>query len=146
MEQCSQELQLGRAFQPLFEAGPLDDRLGIAEAKAGAEGAVLVPELLEAGVEPLELRSRLGVVLVREEAVELGAAVARALDLVVDLLEVHARFNARQRLDIPLPPGAEQDPENDRQADDSGGHGERHERLVDHSYPRSVSRSSSIPK
>ena len=124
---------LGRALEALFEPGSLDDRLGVAEAQAGTEGAVLVPELVETGVEPLQLFDGRRVVPHRQPPVELGAAVARALDLLVDLVQVHIPFNVRQILEIPSAATVKQEGQNREQTHDSGRHGDRDEEVVDHS-------------
>jgi hypothetical protein len=76
-------------FQTLFESRSLDDLLWIAETEFGAESAVLTPELLEPCVEGRQLGSRLGIVTPRQLEVELGPALARAIDLLVNLCQRH---------------------------------------------------------
>src|SRR6185437_12280602 len=75
----------GRALEPFLDPCACDDLLAIAEAQAGADGSVLVPEAVEPRVDLVDLRSNLGVVLVGEPVPELGALFAQALDLLVDL-------------------------------------------------------------
>jgi hypothetical protein len=69
----------------------------------------------------------------RKQAVELGAALAGALDLGVDLLQRHTSMNDGDGLDIPSPEPAKQVPGDDERADQSGGDRDPEERLVAHS-------------
>ena len=61
--------------------GAPDDLVAVAEAGAGLQGAVLVPERREALLELVELGCERGVVALRKEMPELGAALGRAVDL-----------------------------------------------------------------
>ena len=53
----------GGAFEPLFDARAGNDLLAVAEEERGADCAVLVPQLLELGVERADLLANVGVVL-----------------------------------------------------------------------------------
>src|ERR1700704_6578087 len=108
---------LGGPLQTFLDTGPGDDLLAIAEPHPRAEGAVLVPQPVELRVDAANLLTGLRVVFIGERVPELGTYLAQTLDLLVDLAEgSHAYKN-----DGPLP-GIPQE------------------------YPRSSSRSSSIPK
>src|SRR5207249_612182 len=78
---------LGRALEPLFDAGAGDDRVAVAESHAGAERTVLVPERVQLCIQPANLFTDRRVVLGGEPVPELGALLAQDLDLLVDRIE-----------------------------------------------------------
>src|SRR5262249_8642673 len=73
-----------------------------AEAQAGADGAMFVPQDIELGVDRMDLGPDLGIVLVGEPVPELCAVFAQSLDLGMDLFEsTHDGFNGRHARGIP---------------------------------------------
>lgn len=86
----------------LFETGATDDLVAVAEAKAHASLAVLVPELGDAVVQLLELRGEDDVPSGGQALKENGAVLAGALDLATDFLNrLHIRENAASSRAIP---------------------------------------------
>ena len=79
----------GRALQSLLDAGPGHDVVAVAEAEGCLEGALLVPQLLEARVETLELGGQGRVVALRELVPQFRAPLARLLNLLVNLCDGH---------------------------------------------------------
>ena len=95
-------MRSGSAGEPLFVAGPLDDLVAIAEASAGLEGSVLVPEPPETIFERVQLVGERLVVSFGEEMPELGPALGGRVDLGVDLIESsHVHQNDLAPVDIP---------------------------------------------
>ena len=92
----------GLALEPLFGAGPGDDVLAVAEPQERLQSALLGPEGVELVGDFLQLRSKCGIVSLAQQVVDLGAAVARAVDLPVDVLErSHGSKNVGRGLRIP---------------------------------------------
>jgi hypothetical protein len=77
----------GCSCEPLFVPGPLDDLVTVAEARAGLQRSMLVPEPRESILERVQLIGERLVVSLGKKMPELGAALGRALDLGVDLIE-----------------------------------------------------------
>ena len=91
-----------RPVDALFQAGATDDLVAIAEAKAHAGLAVLVPELGDAIVQLLELRGEDDVPSGGQALTEIGAVLADALDLATDFLNrFHTTENVVPSLAIP---------------------------------------------
>jgi len=83
-------------------AGPLDDLVAVAEAHAGLEGAVLVPEPRDTLLELVELVGERRLVSFGKKMPELGATLGRAVDLGVDLFNgFHLHENDLTPVDIP---------------------------------------------
>src|SRR5207253_10776953 len=96
---------LGRSGQPLLVAGSLDDLVAIAEADAGLERALLVPERRKALLELAQLFGKRGVVSLGKQMPELGPTPGGAVDLGVYLVERgHAHQNDLTPDDIPQSP------------------------------------------
>ena len=74
-------LQLGRALQALFLAGPAHDLVALAEADARPLGAVLVPERDQLLVDVLDLVDDRLLPPVGEGLPQLPTDLAQALDL-----------------------------------------------------------------
>jgi hypothetical protein len=86
----------------LFETGATDDLVAVAEPKAYAGLAVLVPEPGDALVQLLELRGEDDVPSGGQALKENGAVLAGALDLATDFLNrLHAHENEAPSLAIP---------------------------------------------
>src|SRR5436190_635112 len=68
----SEEEPLGRALEALFDPGSGDDVVAVAEAELRLQRPLLVPELVEALAQTLELSSRGWVVPLREDVPQLG--------------------------------------------------------------------------
>src|SRR6201987_3724426 len=77
--------RLGRAGEPLFVAGALNDQVAVAEADRGTDLALLVPELGDLLLELLVLRGERGVVPLRELVQDVGTPVGKPVDLLLDL-------------------------------------------------------------
>jgi hypothetical protein len=93
---------LGGALEALFGAGALADVLAWAEPQLGTHGALLVPEGVDARPDVPQLGGERGIMALGEGAVELGAALAGALDLRTDLIDCsHAHSNECLRSLIP---------------------------------------------
>ena len=93
---------LGGPVDALFQAGATDDLVAVAEAKAHAGLAVLVPEPGDAIVQLLELRGEDDVPSGGQALKENGAVLAGALDLATDFLNrFHTTENVALRLVIP---------------------------------------------
>ena len=78
----------GSAFEAFFRPGALHDLLPLAEADAGADRAVLVPERVELLVERLDLLHQFGVTAIRKPMPELCPALADLVDLFMDAREM----------------------------------------------------------
>ena len=93
---------LGGPVDAVFEAGATNDLVAVAEAKAHAGLAVLVPEPGDALVELLELRGEDDVPSGGQALKENGAVLAGALDLAADFLNrLHSSKNATSSPAIP---------------------------------------------
>jgi hypothetical protein len=94
---------LGRlALEPLFGAGSRDDVVAVAETQACLEGALLGPESVELGGDLLQLGSKSRVVSLAQLVIDLGAAIARDVDLPMDVFErSHGSKNVGRGLCIP---------------------------------------------
>jgi hypothetical protein len=93
---------------------------------------MLTPELLEALVERSQLRGRRRIVALRQLDVELGSALARAVDLLVNLFQRHTTFNVQELSRIPSARPAEEENEDDG-SDHAGENGDRLEERLAHS-------------
>ena len=80
------DARLGRARESLFVTRALDDQVAIAEADVCAHDALLFPALGQLLVELLVLGCERGVVAVGEKVEHLGATVAEAVDVLLDLM------------------------------------------------------------
>ena len=72
----------------------LDDQVAIAEADVGAHDALLFPALGQLLVELLVLGGEGGVMAVGEPVEHLGATVAEAVDVLLDLVSAFSCFVA----------------------------------------------------
>src|SRR5207302_932125 len=77
------------ALEPFLDPGSGDDVIAIAEAESCLQRALLVPEVVEPVAQALELGGGAGVIAVGQKVPELRPALARQLDLVVDLSQGH---------------------------------------------------------
>src|SRR5947208_13064436 len=77
----------GGSLEPFLGSGAGDDAVAGAEAEGGARLPMLGPQRLEPFVQLGELAREVGVVALREQVPELGAALCVAVDLGVDVLE-----------------------------------------------------------
>ena len=119
-------LGLGCALQALFGSCAPHDLVPLAEADPRALRPMLVPELLQALVDLLDLVSHGLASPPGEQIPQLGALLAQGRDLGVNVgNRSHARQNARPRVGIPLLVASEQNRNNRGCADDTGGDRER---------------------
>src|SRR5262249_18363318 len=95
--------RLGRPLQPLLHPRAGDEGVAIAEAHAGPEGTMLVPELVELPVEPTDVVADGGVVLGGQPVPELGSLLAEPLDLRMDCRQrrCHTPYNVVLARGIP---------------------------------------------
>src|SRR5207302_9855301 len=84
-------------LEPLFDARPGDDVLAVAEAEGRLQRSLLVPQVVKALAQRLELGGDLRVVTPGELVPELRPPLAQSFDVFVDLGEGHARSNADSR-------------------------------------------------
>src|SRR5947208_3178535 len=96
---------LGGSLEPFLDPGSGDDVVAIAEAEGRLQRALLVPEVVEPVTQALELGGGAGVIAVGQRVPELRPALARQLDLVVNLGQGHAFGNAAGAALIPGPAG-----------------------------------------
>jgi hypothetical protein len=75
------------SFEPFLGPGALADGVAWAEAKLRAEGTLLVPEGVDARADLLQLGRERWVMSLGQGAVEVGAALAGALDLRPDFID-----------------------------------------------------------
>src|SRR6476660_10102991 len=93
---------LGRAGEPLFLAGSLDDHVTIAEAQHGARVALLFPELRDLLLELLMLGLERRVESLGQRAHDLDPAIRQAVYLLLDLVQrSHTSPNAGRETAIP---------------------------------------------
>jgi hypothetical protein len=78
---------LGRALQPLFVAGALDDLVTLAEADACSLDSVLFPETRDLVLEARVLRSQVRIVLLAQDAKKLRPPLGQRFDLGSDVVE-----------------------------------------------------------
>src|SRR5438270_6545341 len=78
---------LGRAREPLFLPGPLDDHVAVTEAQHGARVALLLPQLGDPLFELLVLALERPVELLGQRPHHLCAAIGEAIDLFSDLAQ-----------------------------------------------------------
>src|SRR5438477_10750482 len=80
-------------LEPLFDARPGDDVLAVAEAEGRLQRSLLVPQVVEALAQRLELGGDLRIVTPGELVPELCPPLAQSFDVFVDLGEGHVRSN-----------------------------------------------------
>ena len=78
---------LGRALQPLFVAGALDDLVTFAEADTGSLDPVLFPQPRDLVLEARVLRGKSLIVLLAQDAQQLGAPLGERFDLGSDVVQ-----------------------------------------------------------
>ena len=77
---------LGRALQPLFVAGTLDDLVTLAEADASSLDSVLFPQLRDLVLEARVLGGESRIVLLAEDAQKLRALLGERFDFGSDVV------------------------------------------------------------
>src|SRR5436190_18276278 len=92
---------LGCPLESLFDSRSGDDVVAIAEAEGRLQRALLVPEVVEALTEALELGGRGRVVPLGEGVPQLRPPLACLLDLLVDLGQGHVFENVAEPHLIP---------------------------------------------
>ena len=78
---------LGRALQPLFVAGALDDLVTFTEADAGSLDPVLFPKLRDLVLEARVLSGESRIVLLAQDAQKLRPPLGQRLDLGSDVVQ-----------------------------------------------------------
>jgi hypothetical protein len=78
---------LGRAFQPLFVAGTLDDLVTLTEADSRPLDSMLFPQLRDLGLEARVICGKGCVVLLAEDTQKLCPPLGQRLDLGSDVIE-----------------------------------------------------------
>src|SRR5438876_8718912 len=96
---------LGGSPEPLHDPGSGYVGVAVAEAEGRLQRALLVPEVVEPVTQALELGGGAGVIAVGQRVPELRPALARQLDLGVNLGQRHVFGNAPGGTLIPGPAG-----------------------------------------